>query len=287
MGKVVEIVKKCLFWHVIRKQRIIRQHARVAALCKQLIDDCQGHHTNDTSTQLGSSIKGQVIWQYWAQGYEQVPEVVQKCLKSVEQWKGDYTIIRLTDNNLSDYIQLPDYILEKKEKGIIPFAQFSDILRVCLLSSYGGIWLDATILLTGPIPQRYCDMDFFVFQRDPNEPNKKYWENAYAYYYGWSKGFRVNMLNAVMFAQKDSVVITEMAQLLLAYWKDHDELPDYFFFQILFDVLINDKLKGHNCPIESDCTPHLLQQSINDPKFNLATNTEIKKMTNIHKLTYK
>lgn len=287
MSKPIDIIKKLIFWHAIRKRRIIRHHARVAALCNQLIADCKDYEVEDLPSPLGLSISGKVIWQYWAQGYEHVPEIVSQCLNSVEQWKGDYTIVRLTDTNLSDYIQLPAYILNKKEKGLIPIAQFSDILRVCLLSTYGGIWLDATILLTGSIPQKYRDMDFFVFQRDPNEPNKKYWENAYAYYYGWNKGFRVNMLNAVMFAQKNSLVITEMAQLLLAYWKGHDELPDYFFFQILFDVLINDKLKGQNCPIESDCTPHLLQQSINDPKFYYYNKEEIMKMTSIHKLTYK
>lgn len=287
MGKATDFIKKCLFWHVIRRQRIIRQHSRVVAMCDQLIADCHNHSEENLSTQLGTNITDQVIWQYWAQGYDNVPEVVDKCLKSVEQWKDDYTIVRLTDNNLSDYIQLPYYILEKKEKGIIPLAQFSDILRVCLLSIYGGIWLDATILLTGPIPQRYREMDFFVYQREPNEPNQKYWENAYAYYYGWSKGFRVNMLSSVIFAKKDSKVLQELCHLMLYYWKKHDELPDYFFLHILFDTLINGKLKGENCPIESDCTPHLMQQMINDPEFKLATKEEILKMTTIHKLTYK
>lgn len=283
MGKTTDILKRYLFWHVIRRKRIIRQHARVAELCNLLISNKEEIVISSVRNDLPQNI----IWQYWAQGFENVPTIVKQCLESVDKWKGDYTVIRLTDNNLSKYIELPDYIVKKKEQGIIPLAQFSDILRVCLLSTYGGVWLDATILLTGTLPQRYGDMDFFVFQRDPEEPNKKYWENVYAYYYGWSKGFRVNMLNSVIFSKKDSAVIKEMAQLLLSYWKNSDKLPDYFFFQILFDVLINCKLKGHNCPIESDCTPHFLQQSINDPKFNLCTKEEILKRTSIHKLTYK
>lgn len=281
---IIELFKRCIGWSAIRRSRIVRQHRRVAELCERLIAESRDVLPLKP---LRSDVPEKVIWQYWAQGYEQVPEVVGRCLKSVREWRGDCTIIRLTDATLAQYIQLPDYIMEKKEQGIIPLAQFSDILRVCLLATYGGIWLDATILLTGPLPQRYKDMEFFVFQRDPHEPNQKYWENAYAYYYGWAKGFRVNMLNAVIFAKRDSVVINEVAQLLLAYWKSHDTLPDYFFFQILFDVLIHGKLEAKNCPIESDCTPHLLQQSINDPKFCLATKEEIMKMTSIHKLTYK
>lgn len=281
---IIKLFKRCIGWSAIRRRRIVRQHRRVAELCERLIAVSRDVLPLKP---LRSDVPDNVIWQYWAQGYDRVPQVVKRCLDSVERWKGDCTIIRLTDANISDYIQLPDFIIEKKEQGIIPLAQFSDILRVCLLATYGGIWLDATILLTGPLSQRYMDMDFFVFQRDPNERNKEYWENAYAYYYGWAKGFRVNMLNAVIFAKRDSVVINEMAQLLLAYWKSHDTLPDYFFFQILFDVLIHGKLEVKNCPIESDCTPHLLQQSINDPKFCLATKEEIMKITSIHKLTYK
>lgn len=283
MGKIIDFLKKCLFWHVIRRKRIIRQHAHVAELC--------GHLINNKEVVLISSVRNDlpknIIWQYWAQGYENMPTIVKQCLDSVDKWKGDYTVIRLTDQNLSDYIQLPDYIIQKKKQGIIPLAQFSDILRVCLLSTYGGVWLDATIMLTGPLPKRYSEMDFFVFQRDPEEPNKKYWENVYAFYFGWSKGFRVNMLSSVMFAHKNSIVIKELCNAMLYYWDTHDTLPDYFFLQILFDVLIKEKLKGQNCPIKSDCTPHLLQQSINDPKFNLCTKEEIMKMTNIHKLTYK
>lgn len=288
MTTLKSLFRKSVLWKVIRKQRIVHQHSQVVRLCEALIQENNLKKSHNSLNKTHSNdLPQNIIWQYWAQGFENVPTIVKQCLDSVNKWKGEYTVIRLSDRNLSDYFELPEYILEKKKKGIIPLAQFSDILRVCLLSTYGGVWLDATILLTGPLPQRYCNMDFFVFQRDPEEPNKKYWENVYAYYYGWSKGFRVNMLNAVIFAKKESVVIKEMAQLLLVYWKNNNELPDYFFFQILFDVLIKEKLKGLNCPIESDCTPHLLQQSINDPKFNLCTKDEILKRTNIHKLTYK
>lgn len=286
---MVNIIKRSWIWRRIRLFKIVRKHQSVANVCKRLIyeSSCIEHKEDLNFSTKAIGDKSQIIWQYWAQGYDKIPEVVSKCLKSVEEWKEDYILIRLNDNNLSEYINLPNYILEKKEKGIIPLAQFSDILRVCLLSVYGGVWLDATILLTGPIPKRYKEIDFFAYQRDPNEPNQKYWENAYAYYYGWSNGFKVNMLNAVIFANKDSVVVKEIALLLLSYWKNNDRLPDYFFFQILFDTLINGTLKGHNCPIESDCTPHLLQQSINDPKFNLYTKVEILKKTSIHKMTYK
>jgi len=46
-------------------------------------------------------------------------------------------------------VELPGYIVEKWEKGRIPAAMFSDLLRVELLIKYGGTWIDSTVFCTG------------------------------------------------------------------------------------------------------------------------------------------
>ena len=45
----------------------------------------------------------------------------------------DKNIVILTNENINDYVQLPDYIVEKYDKGIIPKAHFSDAIRNELL----------------------------------------------------------------------------------------------------------------------------------------------------------
>ena len=152
-----------------------------------------------------------------------------------------------------------------------------------LLAAYGGIWMDATIFLSGPIPEDYTKQDFFVFRRDPSEPDRRYWRNTYAYYFGWAKGFRVNMLNSLIVARCGNRTISDLCDLMLSWWKEHDSVPDYFFFQILFDVYAPKDV----CPIVSDTLPHYLQQSINDPSFKLMSREEILRTIPIHKLTYK
>ena len=62
-------------------------------------------------------------------------------------------------------------------------------------------------------------------------------------------------------------------------------IQNYFFLQILFNQLI-EKNPEYNCPIESDCTPHILQQIINTG-YQEVTFDEAVRMSNIHKLTYK
>ena len=272
---------RTFFWRKLRERKILANHRRAAALCEDLIRE---YRTNPVSFDLKPKKAfdtERIIWQYWAQGYEDVPEVVRTCLDSVERYAGDYTIVRLTDDNLHEYIDLPDFVRQKR--SVYSRAFFSDLLRLMLLSSYGGLWLDATILLSGPIPPEYTQCNFFVFRRDPAEKDIKYWRNTYAYYFGWAKGFRVNMLSSFMAAKKGGRTVTDLCNLMLLWWKENSYLPDYFFLMILFDVYDGDK----DFPLVSDTLPHYLQQSINDPDFSLMQRDEILKRFPIHKLTYK
>ena len=95
------------------------------------------------------------------------------------------------------------------------------------------------------------------------------------------------MLNSFIVAKKHNPIIDELCRLMLRWWNHNDYLPDYFFFQILFDVLVSDKFKFDNCAIVSDCLPHYLQQCLNDTIFSLMKQEDIIKNIPIHKLTYK
>ena len=274
-------ISHTFLWRKLRERKILAQHKRVAAICQNLLDKqaADPYHWQPIAKKTFTTDR--IIWQYWAQGYDTVPTVVQQCLDSVEKHAEGYVLVRLTDDNLSDYLDLPGFIQQKRAS--FSKAHFSDILRLMLLKTYGGIWLDATVFLSGPIPEEYARLPFFVFRRDPKEPNIKYWRNTYAYYFGWAKGYRVNMLNSVIMARKSDITISDLCDLMLFWWRDHEFMPDYFFFQILFDVY---PLK-EEFPLVSDTLPHYLQQSYNDPSFNLMSRDDILKSIPIHKLTYK
>ncbi len=227
-----------------------------------------------------------IIWQYWGQGIDDnLPEVIKICFKSVDKHKGDYEVIRLTDKTINDYIDFPQFILDKLEDKTISKTHFSDILRLALLKAYGGVWLDATILLTDKLPKEYEKMDYSMYQRSDNEQHKKYWENVYAYYYSWNTKFKVRVLNSIIFAKKDNYVISVLLDLLLNFWKENSKIPDYFFFQILYNELMSYKLKPYNCRIENDCIPHFFQTKLNGD-FPYMTYKEIIATTSIHKMAY-
>ncbi len=275
------ILSHTFLWRKLRERKILKTHKRVAAICESLIAEYEATQEKFDLAPKKQLETDRIIWQYWAQGYEDVPDVVRQCLDSVEKYATDYKIIRLTDANLQDYLDLPHFVLQKR--SVFSRAFFSDLLRLMLLKTYGGIWMDATIMLTGPIPLEYTENDLFFFRRDPNESNRAYWRNTYAYYFGWAEGFRVNMLSSFMVGKKGTRSISELCDLMLLWWKYHEDLPDYFFLQILIDV--------YGCkevfPLVSDTLPHYLQQSINDARFKLLPREEIIKTIPIHKLTYK
>lgn len=274
-------LSRTFVWRKLREYKILAQHKRIAAICEAFIE---AYRKDPPAFEIAARKDlgtDRIIWQYWAQGYEQVPEVVRTCLDSVDRWAGDYKIIRLSDANLAEYIAIPTFVQQKRK--VFSVAHFSDLLRLMLLKAYGGVWLDATVFLSGPIPALYADQELFFFRRDPAEPHYKYWQNTYAYYFGWARGFRVNMLNSILFAKTGNKALADLCDMLLLWWKTHDRMPDYFFFQILFDVY------GYPTamPLVSDTLPHYLQQSVNDPSFTLMQHHEILATIPLHKLTYK
>ena len=100
------------------------------------------------------------IWLFWNTGLEQAPEIVKTCYQSIKKYAGRQVVL-LTENNVQNYINMPDYLNEKLKSGVLPLAIYTDLMRVALLEHYGGTWMDATILLTDEIPQEiliipYC-----------------------------------------------------------------------------------------------------------------------------------
>lgn len=229
-----------------------------------------------------------IIWQYWGQGIDSksLPETVKICFNSVDRFQKDYQIIRLDDKTIIDYLDLPEFVWEKRQNKEFKHVFFSDLLRLALLDVYGGIWMDATILLTKPIPENIANMDFFVFQRDNNAQDKAYFEKYDALYFGWRQRHFVNILSSFMISQRKGVVIHAWLDLLLNFWKTQASIKHYFFFQIMFHALIHhEKFEKNNCPIHDDTLVHILQTKIYD-RFDAAEFERIKQKTDIHKLRY-
>ena len=272
-------------WSSLRLRNILKVHRNLGVICDSIIDDyLSGKVERISCTPKKDLGTDRIIWQYWGQGYEpeKIHPVVKICFDSVEKFKGDYTLIRLSDENFAEYVDLPDVVLQKKSTWTP--AAFSDILRLALVSAYGGVWLDATIMLTDVLPERYRKMDFFMFQRDSQEPHKKWWENSYAYYYGWHKDYKVTLLTSVIFAKPKCREIVDFYNLMVEVWRRYDVIPDYFLIMVMWHEYV--AKTGRNCPIESDCVPQYLAH-VAEPDFFCHDIAKIIQMSSIHKFNTK
>ena len=170
-----------------------------------------------------------IVWVCWFQGMENAPEIINICQASLRRFITDREIIVLTDENIGQYVTFPEDIRMKYQKGMIPMAHYSDLLRLEVLTRYGGTWIDATVLCTGDAKvngnglkvKDYLDADLFLFQ---------YFREGDAMFRGVSNWFISASSN-----QKSLLILKEM---LYQYHKDYNCTVAYFIFHIFFMMII-------------------------------------------------
>lgn len=118
-------------------QKLARKHGKVLNEMNKRNISSLDHTHNHT------------IWILWWQGMNNAPLLVKRCFESVKYWLGDWNIVLLDKSNYSKYAELPDYVIDKFHRGIIPMAQFSDLVRLSILINRGGLWLDSTVFVSG------------------------------------------------------------------------------------------------------------------------------------------
>lgn len=214
------------------------------------------------------------IWVFWWQGIENAPKIVKQCVYSLKNLNRDYKLNVISKDNFKEYINLSDVIIKKFNSGKIGFAHFSDIIRVNLLSEYGGIWADATIFLTKGFNEDILDYNFYSI--------KSYKSNTdNVSEYRWTTYF--------LCAKRNNELLNFLKELFNAYYEDNDYVIDYLMFDYFIDIAYNnidyikemiDKVPINNIYSEK------LSANLNN-KFNEKIFKEIISNTYIHKLTYK
>ena len=81
----------------------------------------------------------QIIWSYWDGPQD---ELIKKCFKSWYKYLDDWKINILNEKNLDKF----GIIKPNTWSELLP-ATKSDVIRLNLLYNYGGVWMDASILL--------------------------------------------------------------------------------------------------------------------------------------------
>ena len=164
------------------------------------------------------------VWCCWWQGEEQMPELVKLCHARLKQVipvdKAELHLITL--NNYTQYVDLPEHILDKFNRGVITMTTMSDVLRFALLERYGGYWLDATVFFTGEIPEEYFSGKFFCQRMVSNTK------------YAVREACGCNWCGFSMAGPSGSIVFRFMKDAFSIWWEHFDTIIDY----VLIDYML-------------------------------------------------
>lgn len=191
-----------------------------------ILDEALSHRT---TTDVSFGTVPRIVWACWLQGMENAPYMVKCCIGSQKKALPDYEHRILTLENYHQWIELPEYFEKKFQKGRIPRALFTDLLRLAVLKKYGGVWLDASVLGTGfeneKLSNRWQRIErseftlFRYFQRDKKEP--------------------VGLSNWFIAAHPNDFVVSIVLDMLLAYWKDYNCAVDYYIMHLFISMCLN------------------------------------------------
>lgn len=258
-------------------REFIQQELEFSELYRYLdrYGDAGTEGVQEASIERNGRIKlNRTIWLFWKQGLENAPELVKKCHDSVCRNVPDgFEIVLLSDQNLSKYIRLPDYIWDKYEKGYITTTHLSDMIRMELLCMYGGCWIDATVFCSGAMPMYMLTGEMFVFKLPsvlsvPVVKLSSWW----------------------MFSDSRNRLIHLTRQMLYEYWKQEVDMRNYFLLHIIMSKRIDEdpecRAIFQKIPYFNSGNAHVLQGKLGE-KYAEEEWQIIKDASCIHKLTYK
>lgn len=210
----------------------------------------QTYDINSLFPKTNPCIDKKNIWVYWNTGFHNAPELVKKCHNQlVENIPIGYKLHVITESNISDYVIIPDFVKKKLSQGIMAQTQFSDILRTALLYRYGGIWMDATCLLSQPIPNKVLNAQLFMFQA-----NKLPLDETYPPIKCSSWFIATN--------ETENYLLSRVLQVVLYYWQKNNHLIHYYLYHIALSALVDgdEKCKDiwSNVPYVCNMNPHVL-----------------------------
>lgn len=224
---------------------------------------------------IGNYIVNAPVWVCWWTGLETAPPIVKQCVKSIYRNSNNRIVNLITQENYSEFVDVPDFIMNKMVRGLMGLAHFTDYLRVCLIEKYGGLWLDATIFCSEQLSNDYFNLPFFTLK-------SQYRETRFISKYRWT--------TFCLGGWKHNQFFLFLKDALEEYWSKNDYAIDYLFF----DYLIY--LAKENCPyikklmeFVPENTPHRddLQAAMNAALPAEQFENVIKKDTSLYKLSWR
>lgn len=257
------------------RNRLLRKHEAVMEYLENVLGSFLA--TYDYKALLPDVPKGMQnkLWICWWQGLDNAPEIVRACIESVKRHAAGREVILITDENVNEYVEFPDWIVNLDSRGVLSKTHISDLLRLELLAKYGGLWLDATFFCCRDLSDQVYNAPVFSIKR----PDYFHGSIASGYFANYSLGCD----------KSHRRVFATVRDLFYEYWRRQSFLIDYLLTDYLIvlaerhDPWIKSSIDAIH-PNNSACDEliKVLDQPFNDELWR-----EFSKKTDLFKLTWK
>lgn len=104
---------------------------------------------------LTGEVRERTIWGYWAQGYDEMPEFFKLCVETWRRHNPNWDVRIVQKSTVHEYLSAAE--LPNRFMQMLSHQTASDCVRLALLSRYGGIYMDVSILLRSGLDQLCWD----------------------------------------------------------------------------------------------------------------------------------
>ena len=160
---------------------------------------------------------GKTVWLLWLQGWNNAPWYIHKIKESWIKYNPDWNIELVSEENLSDYINIKIPINASHDA-------ISNIIRLNLLYTHGGVWADSTMVCMMPL-------DLWVY--DVLQPS------GFWMYHGPNTNSSDTPSSWFIISMKHNYLITQWRNSCNNYWENRISAHQYFWMDELFMNLIN------------------------------------------------
>ncbi len=173
-----------------------------------------------------------IVWVMWWQGLESMPDSVKICYNSLMKNANGYIINLITKDNINNFIQLPKFVYDKVNANEISLTHLSDLIRATLLNQFGGFWLDATILVTRPLPN-LKELTYW----SPKWKLKSKDKRKYRLWYGLWKISGVPELTishcmGIWYSRPQNPIFKSLSEFWVAYWEKEKSNTYYWTTEV-------------------------------------------------------
>lgn len=181
------------------------------------------------------------VWVYWE---GPTTPLIELCLEIMKKkLSSNFNLVILNQNNIYNY--LPD--ITQQYKNLLNTFKIShkvDYYRILLLEKYGGIYLDADVIILKNLSEIIDKLNYFDYVGFGCTGLKCF--NGYGQPSNWAMASRKNGIFISKVRQTQEDILNKILNGQIKYSKNNDELDYHFIGKIPMWEVLDELINNHN-----------------------------------------